>query len=150
MYSVRFSARELWAEDAPARIPLYIDLFDNYMTTTNKARIYAVSDLASLTGIPWMRRPVFRSPGRRSLCAGPEAARTGAFHLGRNGRIAQPGHCRSPRSRRTRISAIPITIHWLAALEGIAADKRLVTPEALTRRRDEVQEEHQRLHGHSH
>ena len=40
--------------------------------------------------------------------------------------------------------------HWLAALEGIAADKRLVTSEALARRRDEVQEEHQRLHGHSH
>ena len=40
--------------------------------------------------------------------------------------------------------------HWLAALEGIVADKTPVTAEALTRRRDEVQEEHQRLHGHSH
>lgn len=40
--------------------------------------------------------------------------------------------------------------HWLAALEGIVADKRLVTAEALTRRRDEVQEEHRRLHGHAH
>ncbi len=40
--------------------------------------------------------------------------------------------------------------HWLAALEGIVADKRLVTAEALMRRRDEVQEEHGRLHGHNH
>ena len=40
--------------------------------------------------------------------------------------------------------------HWLAALEGIVADKGLVTFAALTRRRDEVQEEHQRKHGHDH
>lgn len=40
--------------------------------------------------------------------------------------------------------------HWLAALEDIVADKCLVTAEALTRRRDEVQEEHRRLHGHDH
>ena len=31
VYSVRFSARELWGEDAPARDSLYIDLFDDYM-----------------------------------------------------------------------------------------------------------------------
>ena len=31
VYSVRFSARELWGEDAPARDALYIDLFDEYM-----------------------------------------------------------------------------------------------------------------------
>ena len=40
--------------------------------------------------------------------------------------------------------------HWLAALESIATDKRLVTFEALTRQRDEVQEEHHRMHGRSH
>ena len=40
--------------------------------------------------------------------------------------------------------------HWLAALESIAADKNLVTAEALTRRKNEVQEEHGHLHGHSH
>ena len=31
VYSVRFSARELWGTDAPARDSLYIDLFDDYM-----------------------------------------------------------------------------------------------------------------------
>ena len=31
VYSVRFSARELWGADAPARDSLYIDLFDDYM-----------------------------------------------------------------------------------------------------------------------
>ncbi len=31
VYSVRFSARELWGEDAPANDSLYIDLFDDYM-----------------------------------------------------------------------------------------------------------------------
>ena len=31
VYSVRFSARELWGEDAPAGDSLYIDLFDDYM-----------------------------------------------------------------------------------------------------------------------
>ena len=31
VYSVRFSARELWGDDAPARDSLYIDLFDNYL-----------------------------------------------------------------------------------------------------------------------
>ena len=31
VYSVRFSARELWGEEAPARDSLYIDLFDDYM-----------------------------------------------------------------------------------------------------------------------
>ena len=31
VYSVRFSARELWGEDAPANDTLYIDLFDDYM-----------------------------------------------------------------------------------------------------------------------
>ncbi len=31
VYSVRFSARELWGEDAPAKDSLYIDLFDDYM-----------------------------------------------------------------------------------------------------------------------
>jgi len=40
--------------------------------------------------------------------------------------------------------------HWLAALESIAADKDLVTAETLALRRDQVREEHQRLHGHSH
>ena len=40
--------------------------------------------------------------------------------------------------------------HWLAALEELVADKRLVTTAALAQRMDEVREEHQRLHGHSH
>ena len=31
VYSVRFSARELWGEEAPAKDSLYIDLFDDYM-----------------------------------------------------------------------------------------------------------------------
>ncbi|MDE0155634.1 MAG: nitrile hydratase subunit beta [Gammaproteobacteria bacterium] len=31
VYSVRFSARELWGNDAPANDSLYIDLFDDYM-----------------------------------------------------------------------------------------------------------------------
>jgi nitrile hydratase len=31
VYSVRFSARELWGDDASARDSLYIDLFDDYM-----------------------------------------------------------------------------------------------------------------------
>ena len=31
VYSVRFSARELWGDDAPANDSLYIDLFDDYM-----------------------------------------------------------------------------------------------------------------------
>ena len=31
VYSVRFSARELWGEDAPADDSFYIDLFDDYM-----------------------------------------------------------------------------------------------------------------------
>jgi len=30
-YSVRFSARELWGEDAPPKDALYIDLFESYM-----------------------------------------------------------------------------------------------------------------------
>lgn len=30
-YSVRFTARELWGEEAPAKDSLYIDLFDDYM-----------------------------------------------------------------------------------------------------------------------
>ena len=40
--------------------------------------------------------------------------------------------------------------HWLAALEDLAADKRLVTAAALAQRKHEVQEEHLHLHGHSH
>ena len=40
--------------------------------------------------------------------------------------------------------------HWLAALENIVADKDLVTVDALAQRKDQVREEHQRLHGHSH
>ncbi len=40
--------------------------------------------------------------------------------------------------------------HWLAALENIAADKDLLTVEALAQRRDQVREEHLRLHSHSH
>ena len=40
--------------------------------------------------------------------------------------------------------------HWLAALENIAAAKDLVSPEALALRKDQVKEEHERLHGHSH
>lgn len=31
VYNVRFSARELWGEDAPANDCVYIDLFDDYM-----------------------------------------------------------------------------------------------------------------------
>ena len=31
VYSVRFAARELWGEDAPARDAVYIDLFEEYM-----------------------------------------------------------------------------------------------------------------------
>ena len=31
VYNVRFSARELWGEEAPANDSLYIDLFDDYM-----------------------------------------------------------------------------------------------------------------------
>ena len=31
VYNVRFSARELWGEDAPANDSVYIDLFDDYM-----------------------------------------------------------------------------------------------------------------------
>jgi len=31
VYSVCFSARELWGDDAPAKDSLYIDLFDDYM-----------------------------------------------------------------------------------------------------------------------
>lgn len=31
VYSVRFTARELWGDDAPAQDSLYIDLFDDYM-----------------------------------------------------------------------------------------------------------------------
>ena len=31
VYNIRFSARELWGEDAPASDSLYIDLFDDYM-----------------------------------------------------------------------------------------------------------------------
>ena len=40
--------------------------------------------------------------------------------------------------------------HWLATLESLVADKRLVTDAALVRRKHEVQAEHQRLHEHSH
>ena len=40
--------------------------------------------------------------------------------------------------------------HWLAALESIAADKNLVSPETLAQRKDQVREEHTRLHGHDH
>ena len=32
VYSVKFSARELWGEDAPAKDSLYIDLFEDYVT----------------------------------------------------------------------------------------------------------------------
>ena len=31
VYNVRFSAQELWCEDAPANDSVYIDLFDDYM-----------------------------------------------------------------------------------------------------------------------
>ena len=40
--------------------------------------------------------------------------------------------------------------HWLAALEDVVADRTRVTAEALTRRRDELQQEHLRLHGQGH
>lgn len=40
--------------------------------------------------------------------------------------------------------------HWLSALENIATDKALVSAEALAQRKDQVREEHRRLHGHSH
>ena len=40
--------------------------------------------------------------------------------------------------------------HWLAALENITADKNLVSAEALAQRKEQVQEEHSRLHEHSH
>lgn len=32
VYSVRFTAQELWGDDAPGRHSLYIDLWDDYMT----------------------------------------------------------------------------------------------------------------------
>lgn len=31
VYSVRFAARELWGEDAPARDGVYIDMFEDYL-----------------------------------------------------------------------------------------------------------------------
>jgi nitrile hydratase subunit beta len=31
VYSVKFTARELWGEDAPAKDSLYIDLFEDYI-----------------------------------------------------------------------------------------------------------------------
>ena len=31
VYTVGFSARELWGDDAPARDSLYIDMFDSYL-----------------------------------------------------------------------------------------------------------------------
>ena len=31
LYSVRFSARELWGPDAPARDSLYLDLWESYL-----------------------------------------------------------------------------------------------------------------------
>lgn len=40
--------------------------------------------------------------------------------------------------------------HWLATLEGMVADKALVTAETLTRRKDEIQAQHLRTHGQSH
>ena len=40
--------------------------------------------------------------------------------------------------------------HWLAALENIVADKKLVTADALASRKDQVREEHRRQHSHSH
>ncbi len=38
--------------------------------------------------------------------------------------------------------------HWLAALEKITTDKGLVTADILANRKHQVQQEHQRLHGH--
>lgn len=40
--------------------------------------------------------------------------------------------------------------HWLTALENIAAEKDLVSTEALAQRREQVRVEHERLHSHSH
>lgn len=40
--------------------------------------------------------------------------------------------------------------HWLAALENITTAKNLVSTEALTQRKDQVREEHRRMHGHDH
>ena len=35
VYSVRFSARELWGEDAPEREAIYVDLWDDYLSLIN-------------------------------------------------------------------------------------------------------------------
>ena len=40
--------------------------------------------------------------------------------------------------------------HWLAALEEITTGKGLVTTDLLASRKHQVQQEHQRLHGHDH
>jgi nitrile hydratase accessory protein len=38
--------------------------------------------------------------------------------------------------------------HWLAALENIATQKGLSSPELLAERKSQMREEHERLHGH--
>ena len=38
VYSVRFGARELWGDDAPAKDSIHIDLFDDYMDPLDQAQ----------------------------------------------------------------------------------------------------------------
>ena len=119
LYSVRFSARELWGEAASARDAIYIDLWEDYL----EAGVKPMSDPEPVFAEPWEAHAFALAVklSEAGLFTWSEWSAALAEELAAASRRGEP----DDGSRYYH--------HWLAALERLVAAKKLVASPSYSR-----------------
>jgi nitrile hydratase accessory protein len=135
LYSVRFSARELWGEQAAPQDAVYLDLYDDYLEPAwchrgGRARCRASPPPAR------RRRPLFAEPWEAQAVALAVKLSEQDHFTWREWAAALADELKAAADRGEHDDGSHYYHHWLATLERLVIAKGLADHAALETRKD--------------